>query len=157
MKTITNNLIDPMEIAIKEAKKAYLLNEVPVGAVITDKDGNVIAKAFNLVEKNQDPTAHAEMLVIKEATLKIKNKYLKDYNLYVTLEPCSMCASAIQNSRIKRLYFGCNDEKSGAVNSGAKIFNQKNCNHKPEIYDGIRESECSLLIKNFFNEVRRKI
>ena len=81
MKTITNNLIDPMEIAIKEAKKAYLLNEVPVGAVITDKDGNVIAKAFNLVEKNQDPTAHAEMLVIKEVTLKIKNKYLKDYNL----------------------------------------------------------------------------
>ena len=81
MKTINNNLIDPMEIAIKEAKKAYLLNEVPVGAVITDKDGNVIAKAFNLVEKNQDPTAHAEMLVIKEATLKIKNKYLKDYNL----------------------------------------------------------------------------
>ena len=157
MKTITNKLTDPMEIAIKEAKKAYLLNEVPVGAVITDKDGNVIAKAFNQVEKNQDPTAHAEILVIKEATLKIKNKYLIDYNLYVTLEPCSMCASAIQNTRIKRLYFGCNDEKSGAVNNGAKIFNQKNCNHKPEIYDGIKESECSFLIKHFFSEIRKKI
>lgn len=157
MKTITNNLTDPMEIAIKEAKKAYLLNEVPVGAVITDKDGNVIAKAFNQVEKNQDPTAHAEILVIKEATLKIKNKYLIDYNLYVTLEPCSMCASAIQNTRIKRLYFGCNDEKSGAVNNGAKIFNQRNCNHKPEIYDGIKESECSFLIKHFFSEIRKKI
>ena len=157
MKTITNNLTDPMEIAIKEAKKAYLLNEVPVGAVITDKDGNVIAKAFNQVEKNQDPTAHAEILVIKAATLKIRNKYLKDYNLYVTLEPCSMCASAIQNTRIKRLYFGCNDEKSGAVNNGAKIFNQKNCNHKPEIYDGIKESECSFLIKHFFSEIRKKI
>jgi len=157
MKTITNNLTDPMEIAIKEAKKAYLLNEVPVGAVITDKDGNVIAKAFNQVEKNQDPTAHAEILVIKEATLKIKNKYLIDYHLYVTLEPCSMCASAIQNTRIKRLYFGCNDEKSGAVNNGAKIFNQKNCNHKPEIYDGIKESECSFLIKHFFSEIRKKI
>ena len=157
MKTINNNLIDPMDIAIKEAKKAYLLNEVPVGAVITDKDGNVIAKAFNRVEKNQDPTAHAEILVIKEATLKIKNKYLKDYNLYVTLEPCSMCASAIQNTRIKRLYFGCNDKKSGAVNSGVKIFNQRNCNHKPEIYDGIKESECSFLIKHFFSEIRKKI
>ena len=157
MKTITNNLTDPMEIAIKEAKKAYLLNEVPVGAVITDKDGNVIAKAFNQVEKNQDPTAHAEILVIKAATLKIKNKYLKDYNLYVTLEPCSMCASAIQNTRIKRLYFGCNDKKSGAVNSGVKIFNQRNCNHKPEIYDGIREAECSFLIKHFFSEIRKKI
>ena len=157
MKTITNKLIDPMGIAIKEAKKAYLLNEVPVGAVITDKEGNVIAKAFNLVEKNQDPTAHAEILVIKEATLKIRNKYLKDYNLYVTLEPCSMCASAIQNSRIKRLYFGCNDEQRGAINNGTKIFSQKNCNHKPEIYDGIRATECSLLIKNFFNKVRKKI
>ena len=145
-------MLRAIELSIQSAKT----KGGPFGCVIV-KDNKIIAEGFNQVTENNDPTAHAEILVIKEATLKIKNKYLKDYNLYVTLEPCTMCASAIQNSRIKRLYFGCNDEKSGAVNSGAKIFNQKNCNHKPEIYDGIRASDCSVLIKNFFNEIRKKI
>ena len=153
MKTITNNNY-PMEIAIKEAKKAFLKNEIPVGAVITDEKGNLIAQAFNQVETKKDPTAHAEIQVIKKATLKTKNKYLKNCNIYVTLEPCSMCASAIQNARIKRLYFGCYDEQRGAVTNGVKIFNQQYCNHKPEIYDGIRESDCSSLLKKFFKKLR---
>ena len=153
MKTITNNNY-PMEIAIKEAKKAFLKNEIPVGAVITDEKGNLIAKAFNQVETKKDPTAHAEIQAIKKATLKIKNKYLKNCNIYVTLEPCSMCASAIQNARIKRLYFGCYDEQRGAVSNGVKIFNQQYCNHKPEIYDGIRESDCNSLLKKFFKKLR---
>ena len=101
MKTTSKILIDPMEIAFKEAKKAYENNEVPVGAVITDSYGNIISRAFNLVETQQDPTAHAEILAIKKATVKVGNKRLTDCNLYVTLEPCSMCASAIEQSRIK--------------------------------------------------------
>ena len=105
-----------------------------------------------MIYRNEKKSLSSKTIIQKTAL-----ETVKDYNLYVTLEPCSMCASAIQNSRIKRLYFGCNDEKSGAVNSGAKIFNQKNCNHKPEIYDGIRASDCSVLIKNFFNEIRKKI
>ena len=156
MKTTSKNLIEPMEIAFKEAKKAYKNNEVPVGAVITDSYGNIISRAFNQVETQQDPTAHAEILAIKKATVKIGNKRLTDCNLYVTLEPCSMCASAIEQSRIKRLYFGCEDLKKGAVNNGVKIFNQKSCNHKPEIYDGIKEKECSNLLKKFFKHLRKK-
>ena len=155
MKTTSKNLIDPMEIAFEEAKKAYENNEVPVGAVIADSYGNIISRAFNQVETQQDPTAHAEILAIKRATVKIGNKRLTNCNLYVTLEPCSMCASAIEQSRIKRLYFGCEDHKKGAVNNGAKIFNQKSCNHKPEIYDGIKEKECSNLLKEFFKSLRK--
>ncbi len=156
MKTTPKNIIEPMEIAFKEAKKAYETNEVPVGAVITDSHGNIISRAFNQVETQQDPTAHAEILAIKRATVKIGNKRLTNCNLYVTLEPCSMCASAIEQSRIKRLYFGCEDHKKGAVNNGVKIFNQKSCNHKPEIYDGIKENECSNLLKEFFKHLRKK-
>ena len=155
MKTIINTLHDPMNIALIEAKKAFRKYEIPVGAVITDIKGNIISKAHNLVEKKKDPTAHAEILAIKKATIFMKNKYLINCSLYVTLEPCPMCASAIQYSKIKNLFFGCDDIKNGAVNNGVKIFNQKFCNHKPEIYDGIRATECSDLLKNFFRLKRK--
>ena len=123
MKTTPKKLIGPMEIAFEEAKKAYEKNEVPVGAVISDNYGNIISRAFNLVETQQDPIAHAEILAIQKATLKIGNKRLTGCNLYVTLEPCAMCASAIEQSRIKRLYFGCEDHKKGAENVRSDIRN----------------------------------
>ena len=139
-----------MQIALEEAKKAFEKEEVPVGTVITDKDGNIIAKAHNLVEKQKDATAHAEMLAIREAISKIKDKYLSDFDIYVTLEPCPMCAAAISLLRFRRLYFGAYDVKSGGVENGAKIFNQPSCHHIPEIYGGIAETESAKLIKNFF-------
>ena len=154
-KTTINNLSDPMNIAFTEAKKAFNKNEVPVGAVVTDINGHILAKAYNLVESKQDPTAHAEILVIKKATIILKNKYLIGCSLYVTLEPCPMCAAAIQYSKISKLFFGCEDEKNGAINNGVKIFNQNFCNHKPEIYDGIRATECSDLLKKFFRLKRK--
>ena len=132
-KTTINNLSDPMNIAFMEAKKAFNKNEVPVGAVVTDINGHILAKAYNLVESKQDPTAHAEILAIKKATIILKNKYLIGCSLYVTLEPCPMCAAAIQYSKISKLFFGCEDDKNGAINNGVKIFNQKFCTHKPEI------------------------
>ena len=146
--------LNPMEIALKEAQKAFSIGEVPVGAVITDLNGIIISKAHNLIEKKKDATAHAEILAIQKASIKIGNWRLNNCSLYVTLEPCSMCASAIEHSRIKRLYFGCDDLKRGAVNNGPKIFNQKTCHHKPEIYDGLNEKEARYIIQKFFKSIR---
>ncbi|OUV11288.1 MAG: tRNA-specific adenosine deaminase [Alphaproteobacteria bacterium TMED87] len=147
----------PMKIALEEAKKCFALGEVPIGAVITNKTGKIISKAGNRVETSNDPTAHAEILAIRQAS-KILNQWrLTECNIYVTLEPCAMCSSAISNSRIKRLFFGCEDKKSGGVNNGAKIFSNKNCHHVPEIYDGFSEKECETMIKNFFLKIRKKI
>ncbi len=144
-----------MKIAIEEAKKCISLGEVPIGAALTDKNGSIISRAGNRVETYQDPTAHAEILAIRKASELTNSWRLLDCNLYVTIEPCSMCSSAIEHSRLKRLYFGCEDFKSGSVRNGAKIFMNKNCHHIPEIYDGFYENECKELIKEFFLKIRQ--
>lgn len=141
--------------AFKYAKLAKELNEIPVGAVIVDNNtGKIIAKGHNLVEKLQNPIAHAEINVINEACAVLNNKFLYECSIYVTLEPCPMCAQAISNARIKRLYFSAYDTKSGGVDHGARIFNASSCHHKPEIYGGINEHEASQLMKDFFSGKR---
>ena len=141
-------------LALDLARTAAQRGEVPVGAVIVDSEGNVVAQAYNLTEKLKDPTAHAEMLAIREACKQLDRERLVDCDMYVTLEPCPMCAQAISNARIRRLYFGAYDEKSGGVENGARIFNQSSCHHKPEVYGGIDESACSALLKDFFRQLR---
>lgn len=144
-----------MKEAISLAKKAFLKDEVPVGAlIIHSKTKEIIAKSYNLVEAKNNPLAHAEMLVIQKAIKSTGQKYLSDFDLYVTLEPCPLCASAISASRIGRVYFGAYDIKSGGVTHGARIFNASSCHHKPEVYGGIMELECQNLLTNFFNNKR---
>jgi tRNA(adenine34) deaminase len=148
---INNNSF--IQSAISQARAASQNGEVPIGAVIV-KDNQIIASAYNLVEKNSDPTAHAEMLAIRSACEIIKSPRLIDCDLYVTLEPCAMCAQAISLARIRRLYFGAYDEKGGGVENGARIFSHTTCNHKPEVYGGISESECRDLLREFFKAKR---
>jgi len=144
-----------MKIALDEAKNAYSREEVPVGAVIiSNADNIIIAQNGNRVEELSDPTAHAELLVIKEACRKLENKFLNDCTLYVTLEPCPMCAQAISFARIKTIFYGAEDIKSGGVDNGAKIYKQSSCNHKPDYYSGIMEKESSRILKDFFKERR---
>lgn len=139
--------------AIAQARIAAQNGEVPVGAVVV-KNGKIIAEAYNLVETSKDPTAHAEILAIRAACQLLESSRLVDCDLYVTLEPCAMCAQAIAFARIRRLYFGAFDEKGGGVENGARIFSHSTCNHKPEIYGGIAESECGELLKDFFRGKR---
>jgi tRNA(Arg) A34 adenosine deaminase TadA len=119
-----------------------------------DSAGNIIAAAHNLVVTQHDPTAHAELLAIRSACAALGSERLTDCDLYVTLEPCPMCAQAISFARIRRVYFGAYDEKGGGVENGARIFSQHSCHHKPEIYGGIQESECAQLLKDFFKDRR---
>jgi len=144
-----------MGIALKEAKKAAGRGEVPIGAVVVDsKTGEVLAQAGNRTEEDYDPTGHAEVLAIREAAKKIGSARLIDCDLYVTLEPCGMCATAIAFARIRRLYFGAYDPKGGGVDHGPCFYEQPTCHHKPEVYGGIRERECSEILKVFFKEKR---
>ena len=139
-----------MELAIQYAKKAALLNEIPIGAVLVDEINNeILSLRHNEIIMENNPLNHAEILVIYEACKLKKSRYLVDTAIYVTLEPCAMCAVAISNARIKKIYFGAYDEKIGAIENGARIFQNKNY-FKPEIYGGIKEKECSLMLKNFF-------
>ena len=142
-----------MSQALALADQASLANEVPIGAVIV-KDGIIIASAYNLTETQNDPTAHAELLAIRSACEKLKTPRLIDCDLYVTLEPCAMCAQAISFARIRRLYFGAYDEKGGAVENGARIYHQSTCHHRPEVYGGISESECGEVLREFFKNKR---
>jgi len=144
-----------MQQALLEAKKAFENNEVPVGCVIADSEGNIISRAHNLVEKTQNPNFHAEMIAIDEACKKLGSKNLENYDIYVTLEPCTMCASAIANSRITRLYYGALDDKHGAVENGVRFFTSKSCFHRPEIYSGIYAEESTELLKSFFSKIRK--
>ena len=139
-----------MELALSEAEQAAARGEVPVGAVLVNQAGEVLAKAGNQTEKLSDPTAHAEMLVIQAATKASGSPRLENCDLYVTLEPCPMCATAISFARVRRLYFGAFDSKGGGVEHGPKIYSQPTCHHAPEIYSGIAESRCSDLLKDFF-------
>lgn len=143
-----------MKEALKEAKKAYDKLEVPVGAVIV-KNGKVIARAHNLKETKYDTTNHAEILAIQKASKKLKSWRLLDCEMYVTLEPCSMCAGAIINSRIKKVYIGANDEKTGAVGSVLNLFEDYTFNHKVEFEKGILKKECEEILKKFFKELRK--
>ena len=145
---------DYMELALLQANKAAQLGEVPIGAVLVSLDGVVIASAHNLVETQSDATAHAECLVLREAMRLLNRKFLDGCDLWVTLEPCAMCAGAISNSRIRRLYFGAEDKKGGAVEHGSRVFSHSTCHHKPEIYGGIRGTHASRLLENFFAERR---
>lgn len=147
-------MTSPLTHALEQAHKAAAAGEVPVGAVIVDSDGTVIAAAHNLVVARHDPTAHAELLAIRAACAAVGSERLAGYDLYVTLEPCPMCAQAISFARIRRVYFGAYDEKSGGVENGARIFSQPSCHHKPDIYGGMQESECSQLLKDFFKDRR---
>jgi len=145
-----------MKLAMIEASKAYRKDEVPVGAVIVERrTGKIIAKTHNLVQKRKSTLAHAEILAIEKACKKLKKKYLFDCDLYVTLEPCTMCTGAISNAKIGHLYFGAEDQKTGAVINGIKFFNKKTCTHKPLITHGLMENESSKLLKDFFRTKRK--
>ncbi len=143
-----------MKDALKEAKKAYDKLEVPVGAVIV-KDGKIIARAHNLKETKYDTTKHAEILAIQKASKKLNNWRLIDCEMYVTLEPCSMCAGAIINSRIKKVYIGTLDEKTGAAGSVLNLFEDFTFNHNVEVEKGIMQEECETMLKNFFKMLRK--
>ncbi len=148
---ITNQF---MEIALKEARFAGDRDEVPVGAVIVDKNNNILASNGNRIIELSDPTAHAEILCIREASKKVKNERLADCTIFSSLEPCIMCATAISYARIKKLFFGAYDYKTGAVESGIKYFETSSCNHKPEFYGGFKEKESELILKSYFKMKR---
>ena len=142
-----------MRLALKEAGLAFLKGEVPVGAILA-KDGKVISSSHNLREISKDPSAHAEILAIRDAT-KISDSWrLSGMTLYVTKEPCIMCAGALVNSRIARLVYGCRDEKAGGVDSLYRILNDKRLNHQVEVVSGVLEDECAGMLKIFFKERR---
>lgn len=144
---------DFMAEALAEARAAAQRGEVPVGAVIV-RDGIVLARAGNRTRELADPTAHAEILAIREACAGLGSERLTGADLYVTLEPCAMCATAISFARLRRLYYGARDPKGGAVESGARFFTQPTCHHVPEVYDGLAENEAAGLLRSFFAERR---
>lgn len=143
-----------MKEALKEARKAYDKLEVPVGCVIV-KDGKIIARAHNQKETKLDTTKHAEILAIQKASKKLKSWRLLDCEMYVTLEPCTMCAGAIINSRVKKVYFGTKDEKTGACGSVLNLFTDYTFNHKVDLEDGVLKEECEKILKDFFKELRK--
>jgi tRNA(Arg) A34 adenosine deaminase TadA len=144
----------PMTLALAEAAEAARRGEVPVGAVLVDAAGRVLAAAGNEVEVRGDPTAHAELLVIRAAATARGAARLGDCDLYVTLEPCPMCAAAIGFARLRRVYFGAYDPKGGGVEHGPRIFEQPTCHHRPEVYGGIEEGAAAALLRGFFRERR---
>ncbi len=146
-------LPEPMRLALDTALAAAEAGEVPVGAVIIHK-GRVIATAANAPRTLHDPTAHAEIRAIREAAATLGRDRLEECDLWVTLEPCAMCAGAIAHARIARLYYGASDPKGGAVEHGARFFTQPTCHHRPEIYPGIGEEEAGALLRDFFRERR---
>jgi len=142
-----------MSVALEEAYAADGRGEVPVGCAIVC-NGSVIARAGNRTIADRDPTAHAEIIAMRAASTALGSERLADCDLYVTLEPCTMCAAAMSFARIRRLYFGAADPKGGAVEHGVRFFSAPTCHHRPEVYGGINESECAALLKGFF-EARR--
>ncbi len=147
------NTLTPMAVALEQADAAAVRGEVPVGAVIV-RGGIIIARDGNRTRERNDPTAHAEMLVIRAACEALDDERLAGCDLYVTLEPCPMCAAAISFARIRRLYFGASDPKGGAIESGVRLYASPTCHHAPEVYGGMRESEAAAILKRFFQERR---
>jgi tRNA(Arg) A34 adenosine deaminase TadA len=144
----------PMRRAFAEAEAAAARGEVPIGCVVTDSSGAIMAAAGNRTIELKDPTAHAEILAIRTAAAVLASERLIGCDLFVTLEPCAMCAAAISLARIRRLYFGALDSKMGAVDNGPRFFGQPTCHHVPEVYGGIGEKRAMELLKSFFNERR---
>lgn len=144
-----------LDAAFDEARAAEARGEVPVGAVVV-RDGTIIARAGNRTRADRDPTAHAEVLAIRAACATLGDERLSGCDLYVTLEPCAMCAAAISFARIRRLYFSASDEKGGAVEQGPRFFSQPTCHHAPEVYGGLREGEARDLLRSFFAARRVK-
>lgn len=153
MKVDCMTMPDPLSLAFERAREAAAAGEVPVGAVVV-KDGEVLGAAGNRTLTDRDPTAHAEILAIRQAAARLGSERLIGCDLYVTLEPCAMCAGAISFARIRRLYFAASDPKGGAVEHGPRFFAQTTCHHAPEIYGGLRESEAAGLLRDFFKERR---
>jgi tRNA(Arg) A34 adenosine deaminase TadA len=145
-----------MRLAIEEAKSAARRGEVPVGAVLVNAQGDVVAKAGNAPISICDPTAHAEILALRDAAYRKQNYRLGGLSLYVTLEPCTMCAGAISNARISRVVYGASDPKGGAVENGVRFFEQLTCHHRPEAAGGVLAEECSAILKGFFRARRKK-
>jgi tRNA(adenine34) deaminase len=146
-----NTRTSPMELALQQARAAADLGEVPVGAVLIDSaTGDLLAHGHNRVEVQHDPTAHAELLVIQAAARRLGVKRFEHADLYVTLEPCAMCAAAISLARLRRLYFGAYDPKGGGVEHGPRFYQQPTCHHRPEVIGGIEEARCAGLLKDFF-------
>jgi tRNA(Arg) A34 adenosine deaminase TadA len=152
--TMRGKTARPMDLALEEAERARDRGEVPIGAVVVGADGEILARAGNDTLGSRDPTAHAELLAIRAACAKRGSERLNDCDLYVTLEPCAMCAAAISFARIRRLYFGAADRKGGAVEHGARFFTQPTCHHAPEIVGGMGETRASSLLKAFFADKR---
>lgn len=146
--------INPMDLALDQAAQAAERGEVPVGAVVVSSDSTVLAADGNRIKELNDPTAHAEMLVLRTVAKQLGNERLMECDLYVTLEPCTMCAGAIALARIRRIYYGAADEKTGACDHGIRFFEQKSCHHHPEIYGGINEIACAEMLKDFFAKKR---
>ncbi len=146
---------DYMHEALIEAQAAARRGEVPVGAVLVNSTGEIIARAHNAPISIDDPTAHAEILTIRDGAYKLGNYRLTGCTLYVTLEPCTMCAGAISNARIARVVYGASDPKGGAVDSGVRFFQQATCHHRPEVTGGVLASEAAQLLKDFFKARRR--
>jgi tRNA(adenine34) deaminase len=138
-----------MELALDQARAAASRGEVPVGCVVVC-NGEVVARAANRTIADRDPTAHAELFAIRAAATALGSERLTECDLYVTLEPCAMCAAAMSFARIRRLYFGAADPKGGAVENGVRFFSAPTCHHRPEVYGGINESECATLLRDFF-------
>jgi tRNA(Arg) A34 adenosine deaminase TadA len=145
--------MDAMGAAFEEARAAQARGEAPIGAVIV-RGTQVIARAGNRTREDRDPTAHAEMLALRAAAKALGNERLTDCDLYVTLEPCAMCAGAISHARLRRLYFAAEDAKGGAVEHGPRLFAQPTCLHRPEVYGGIRASEAAEMLRAFFRARR---
>jgi len=149
-----NRFPSHMSIALDEARAAGARGEVPVGAVVVDPAGRVVARAGNRTRELSDPSAHAELLAIRAACAAAGSERLPGHALYVTLEPCPMCAAVIAFARIARLYYGASDPKSGGVAQGARVFSHPQCHHKPDIYEGIGGTESALLLQEFFAQRR---
>ena len=147
---MTMNNARPIDLAMTEAEAAGQRGEVPVGAIVVGPDGSVLAKAGNRTRELNDPTAHAEMLAIRAACGVLQSERLVGCDLWVTLEPCPMCAAAISFARIRRLYFGALDAKGGGVEHGPRIFQQPTCHHAPEVYGGYEEGRSTAMLKTFF-------
>ena len=146
---------NPFMLAAFEQARAALPHEVPIGAVIVDSSGAIIARAHNLTETNADPTAHAELLAIRTACAALNSPRLPDCDLYVTLEPCPMCAQAISFARLRRVYYAAADTKGGGIDNGARIYHQPSCHHTPEVISGLGESEAATILREFFNSKRK--
>lgn len=144
-----------MDIAFHEASLAFAAGEVPVGAVVVEgASGMIVARAHNRMRRDHDPTAHAEMLAIRAAVRHVGRDRLGGCDLYVTLEPCAMCAAALSHARLRRLYYGAYDPKGGGVDHGPRLYDHSSCHHRPEVYGGLQETRCAQLLKDFFRARR---